>query len=155
MTDQQSPAAIVPGLVLHLDTDELRVIGGSTTNAQVTADEDRAVRGAHDFLVVAVDAKAGSCLALPLFPRSAPGSAPLNPALQSGAAPWGVAPVFYSRWQHWRIPLDALRRAERPSDSGGPDSNGSEPRSYAVGNADELQALANWATRNRCAFRPA
>lgn len=155
MTNPQSPGAIVPGLVLHLDTERLREIGGSTTNAQITADEDRAVRGAHDFLVVVVDARAGSCLALPLFPRSAPGSAPLNPALQSGVAPWGVAPVFYSRWQHWRIPLDALRRAERRAVENGADAMADESRSYASGSADVLQDLANWATRNRCAFRPA
>jgi hypothetical protein len=159
MTDHQSPDALVPGLVLHVDTDELRALGGSTTNAQVTADEDRAVRGAHDFLVLVVDVKAGSCLALPLFPRSAPGSAPLNPVLQHGAAPWGVTPVFYSRWQHWRIPLEAVRRAERPSgDTGnddGADSTAAERRSYAIENADARQDLANWATRNRCAFRPA
>jgi hypothetical protein len=146
MTDHQSPDALVPGLVLHVDTDELRALGGSTTNAQVTADEDRAVRGAHDFLVLVVDVKAGSCLALPLFPRSAPGSAPLNPVLQHGAAPW-------------RIPLEAVRRAERPSgDTGnddGADSTAAERRSYAIENADARQDLANWATRNRCAFRPA
>jgi hypothetical protein len=137
---------VEPGAIVTLDTDALRAAGGSRTNAQVTGEEDRAVRGVHDFLVLAVDAGARQAVALPLFPRSAPGSAPLDDRLRAGPAAWLAAPVYYSRWQHWQVPLDALAKAT--IDAG-------EPRSYASGKADVLQDLANWASRNRCAFRPA
>ncbi len=46
---------IRPGIVVHLDTEVLRREGGSESNAEVTADGDRAVRGPHYFLVVEVD----------------------------------------------------------------------------------------------------
>ena len=140
---------IVPGVVTRLDTQLLRTTGGSETNAQVTDTEDRAVTGVHDFLVVAVNAKEGMCTAVPLFPRSSPGSAPLAPAKRLGdIGDWLTEDVHYSRWQHWRIPLSAITIAsgDDPGDTG-------NRRSYALGDADTLQDLANWATRNRCAFR--
>lgn len=136
-----------PGCVVRLDTGVLRARGGSRTNAQVTADEDRAVTGVHDFLVVQVDAATPEVVALPLFPRSAPGSAPLDDRLRAGDAAWLAAPVFYSRWQHWRIPVEALSAAAVEGDAG--------PRSYAADKVDTLRDLANWASRNRCAYRPA
>jgi hypothetical protein len=141
---------IAPGIVARIDTDQLRAMGGSLTNAQASEDEDRAVTGVHDFLVVAVDPASDSCVAIPLFPRSAPGSAPLDPAQQSGPAEWRGPAVFYSRWQHWRIPRASFAAASEsePSDA-------AERRTYASGNKDALQDLANWATRNRCAFRSA
>ena len=120
------------------------------TNAQRTSDADRAVTGSADFLVLSVDEATELALALPLYPRSAPGSAPLEPARQSGPSDWLGAPVYYSRWQHWRIPLDALVAAstEEPSAP-------SARRTYSSWHADTLQELANWASRNRCEFRPA
>ena len=143
-------AEIVPGLVVHVDTDRLRAFGGSRTNAQATATEDRAVRGAHDFVVAMVDTGAHEVLALPLFPRSAPGSAPLLDALKGGPPDFLAQPLFYSQWQHWRIPVDALVAASTDEATAA-----GARRSYGVGRAEVLQALANWATRNRCAFRDA
>jgi hypothetical protein len=140
---------IVPGVVTRLDTQLLRSTGGSETNAQLTDTEDRAVTGEHDFLVVAVNMTAGVCTAVPLFPKSSPGSAPLTPDKRQGdVAGWLADDVHYSRWQHWRIPLSALSIASNddPGDVG-------NRRSYALGDADTLQDLANWATRNRCSFR--
>ena len=142
-----------PGHVIRLDTGVLRARGDCQTNAQVTADEDRAVTGVHDFLVVAMDARTAQVIALPLFPRSAPGSAPLDDALRTGDAAWLAAPVFYSRWQHWRIPIEAVLAAAVAAEEAAGDSVA--PRAYATGKADVLQALANWASRNRCAYRPA
>ena len=144
------PSEIVPGVVVHLDTTALRVRGDSRTNAQATATEDRAVTDSHDFLVLLVDMRAREVVAIPLFPRSAPGSAPLDDALRAGPSEWLASPLFYSRWQHWRIPFDALVEAS-DGDPGAPGAR----RAYATGKADVLQDLANWATRNRCAFRPA
>jgi hypothetical protein len=142
---------IVPGAVVRLDTQQLRSLGGSETNAQLTPDEDRAVTDTRDFLVTAVDARRGTCIALPLFNRSSPGSAPLDPKKRSGDVDaWLTDDVHYSRWQHWRIPLAALAVAsgEEPSEPG-------HRRAFASGDADMLQDLTNWATRNRNAFRPA
>ena len=140
---------IIPGVVCRLDTQQLRTAGGSETNAQLSDTEDRAVTGLHDFLVVAVNPGAATCTAIPLFARSSPGSAPLDPRKQWGnIGDWLTGPVHYSRWQHWRIPLQALASASA-EDPGGAGAR----RSYSAGDADTLQDLANWATRNRCAFR--
>ena len=140
---------IVPGVVARLDTRQLRSIGGSETNAQLTDTEVRAVAGVHDFLVVAVDTAAARCTAIPLAPRSSPGSAPLEAKKQWGnIGGWLTETVHYSRWQHWHIPLAALAESSG-EDPGTPGAR----RSYAAGDADTLQELANWATRNRCAFR--
>lgn len=149
MTDLSVPE-IIPGIVARLDTQHLRAVGGSETNAQIAGVEDRAVTDTRDFLVVAVDAAHGTCTAVPLFNRSSPGSAPLIMTKRQGdVGAWLTDDVHYSRWQHWRIPLSAFGAAtsDEPSDTG-------VRRSFALGDADVLQDLANWATRNRCAFRP-
>jgi hypothetical protein len=140
---------IVPGVVARLDTQLLRSTGGSATNAVITDTEDRAVSDERDFLVVAVNANASTCMAVPLFNRSSPGSAPLVPSARQGdVGTWRTDDVHYSRWQHWQIPLSAFSIASA-TDPGDVDIR----RSYALGDADTLQDLANWATRNRCAFR--
>jgi hypothetical protein len=142
---------VVPGLVVRADTARLRALGGSETNAQRTDTEDRAVTDARDFLVLSVDAASGTCVAVPLFQTSSPGSAPLEAKKQWGnIGEWLTAPVHYSRWQHWRIPVPALVEASA-DDPGAVDAR----RSYAAGDADTLQDLVNWASRNRCEFRPA
>lgn len=142
---------IIPGLVARIDTQQLRTLGGSETNAQRTDTEDRAVTDTRDFLVVAVDAKSGTCTAMPLFNRSSPGSAPLAVAKRQGDVEhWLTDDLHYSHWQHWRIPLAHLAEAS----AGDPGEPGSR-RSFASGDDDTLRDLANWATRNRCTFRPA
>ena len=146
---QLDASEIIPGVVARLDTRQLRTIGGSETNAQLSDAEDRAVADVHDFLVTAVNAADGVCTAIPLFPKSSPGSAPLDAKKQWGnIAGWLTDPVHYSRWQHWRIPLAAFATASA-EDPGDTDAR----RSYAAGDADTLQDLTNWATRNRCVFR--
>ena len=103
---------IVPGLVVRLDTARLRAVGGSQTNAQRTDSEDRAVSDVHDFCVVSVDAAKGQCIAIPLFARSSPGSAPLEAKKQWGnIGGWLTETVHYSRWQHWRMPLSSVVEA--------------------------------------------
>ena len=143
-------AEIRPGLVVRLDTGRLRA-DGAETNAQRTGAEDRAVAGVHDFLVVAVDTRGASCIAVPLYGKTAPGSSPLDPRRRTGEADgWASVPAFYSRWQHWRIPFAALVAAA----DGDPAAPGAR-RGYAVGDADAHQEIANWAWRNRNAYRPA
>ena len=63
---------------------------------------------------------------------------------------WLAEDVHYSRWQHWRFSADAAAQASDndPGDVGA-------RRSFALGDADTLQDLANWAARNRCVFRKA
>lgn len=141
---------IVPGLVARLDTAALRATGGSLTNAQRNDTDDRAVTDVHDFLVLAVDARSGLCTAVPLYPKTAPGSSPLDPRKRRGdVESWLSEPAFFSRWQHWRIPLAAFASAS----AGDPASTGAR-RSFAAGDADTLQDISNWAFRNRCEFRP-
>ena len=142
---------IAPGVVARLDTQQLRALGGSETNAQRTATEDRAVTDTHDFLVVEVDARRASCTCMPLFNRSSPGSSPLVIEKRQGNVEgWLTDDLHYSHWQHWRIPLAHLAEASA-DDPGEPGAR----RTFASGDADTLRDLANWATRNRCAFRPA
>ena len=146
---QLDPTEIVPGTVARIDTQLLRASGGSETNAERLGSDDRAVTDERDFLVVAVDPKKGVCIAVPLFAKSSPGSAPLRDDKRDGDVDgWLTTEVHYSRWQHWRIPLSALAAASA-NDPGEPGAR----RRYAHGDADTLQDLANWATRNRCAFR--
>jgi hypothetical protein len=148
---QIAASEIVPGLVVRLDTRQLRDAGGSQTNAQRSETEDRAVTGVHDFVVLAVDAATGMCSTIPLFPRSSPGSAPLDPSKQWGnVESWLTEPVHYSRWQHWRIPAAAVVGAS----SEDPGREGAR-RGYALGDADARQDILNWASRNRCLYRPA
>jgi hypothetical protein len=140
---------IIPGLVVRLDTAQLRALGGSQTNAQRTDTEDRAVSDIHDFCVVSVDTTKGQCIAIPLFARSSPGSAPLEAKKQWGnIGGWLTETVHYSRWQHWRMPLSSVVEASADD----PGTVGAR-RSYAAGDADTLQDLLNWASRNRCEFR--
>lgn len=142
---------IKAGLVVRIDTDALRAAGGSLTNATRTDAEDRAVRGTHDFLVLALDPLDSSVLAVPLFPKTAPGSSPLDVRKRAGdIAGWDAAPAFYSHWQHWRIPIGEMVAAST-DDPGEPGTR----RWFATNDRDALQDAANWATRNRNAFRGA
>lgn len=140
-----------PGLVLRLDPSVLRAEGGSETNAQRDETGDRAVAEPHYFLVLEVDDAAGKCLAVPLYTKSAPGSQPLRESEKGGPADgWMGEETFFSRWQHWRIPLSAI-----PAASAGDDSEPANRRTYAATRPATLQDIASWYHRNRCAFRPA
>jgi hypothetical protein len=142
---------IAPGLVLYLDTAVLRALGGSLTNAVIGPEGDRAVAATHLFLVLHVDGPARQCTAVPLFEKSAVGNQPLVESLKSGAATgWIGTTVFFSRWQHWRIPLDAASAA-----SADDDSTTSTRRRYANGDGSTLDDIRNWEGRNRASYRPA
>ena len=142
---------IRPGLVVHLDPALLRAQGGSETNAQRDETGDRAVTEPHDFLVLEVDRAAGTCLAVPLYSRSAPGSQPLRESEKGGPTEhWVGVETFFSRWQHWRIPLSAI-----PAASASDDSEPADRRTYAATHPAPLGDIASWHHRNRCAFRPA
>jgi hypothetical protein len=140
-----------PGLAAHLDTGVLRHLGGAETNAQRTATEDRAVTGPHYFLVLEVDTAAGRCTAVPLFSEPTRGSDPLDDALKGGRAQkWIGKPSYFSRWQHWRIPLAHFKAV-----SAREESSPADRRTYAVNDPNTLQAIVKWQTQNWNGYRAA
>src|SRR5665647_1908719 len=113
---QLDVSEIVPGVVARLDTRQLRSIGGSETNAQLSDTEDRAVTDVHDFLVVAGNAAAGTCTAIPLFPKSSPGSAPLDPKKQWGNIDgWLTDPVHDAATRQAMPTHSRTSRTRRPA----------------------------------------
>lgn len=148
-------AEVTAGSIVRLDTDALRARGDCQTNAAIGPEGDRAVVGTHDFLVVRVNTATNVCTAVPLFSKSAVGNQPLSDELKSGAADgWIGTEVFFSRWQHWRIPSahvrEALANAAAPHDS-----RAVAPRRYAVTDGAALDDIRAWESRNRAAYRPA
>ncbi len=140
---------ITPGLVVHVDTDLLRTLGGCQTNAVLGTDGDRAVVGAHDFLVVHLDAAASVCTAVPLFSKTAVGNQPLERRQKSGLGDaWLGTDSFFSHWQHWRIPTSALIAAAE-GDAATPATR----RRYAATDRSALDDIRNWEGRNRAAYR--
>ena len=138
---------VVSGLVVHLDTDEVRRLGGASTNADVSKGEDRAVVGPHYFLVVSVSDT--NCLAVPLFSRFAPGSELLQESFKSGlAAKWQGEDSYFSRWQHWRIPISSVAASSDTEESSPQDR-----RRYATASPDAMVAIADWQARNREPYR--
>ena len=140
---------IQPGLVVHLDTGILRSLGGSETNAELSPGNDRAVVEPHYFLVLAVDAPLQTAIAVPLFSKATNGSERLDPAKKRGTFQfWSGAVSYFSKWQHWRIPLSALVAAS------GPEATQISDRcTYALGDSTTLDAIASWAQRNRTVYR--
>jgi hypothetical protein len=142
---------ITPGLVVRLDTTAVRALGGSQTNAVLGPEGDRAVVGTHDFLVVGLDAATGRCTAVPLFTKTAVGNQPLENDKKSGLADqWKDAETFFSRWQHWRMPLGAVVTA-----SGDEPAAVNTRRRYAATDRSALDDIKNWEGRNRAAYRDA
>lgn len=140
---------VTPGLVVTLDTDVLRARGDCLTNAERSGEQDRAVTGVQSFLILAVDTKTGGCTAVPVFAKSAVGNQPLDNRQKSGDnAEWRAAASFFSRWQHWRMPVDAVVAACVDDDSA-PASR----RQYAADDRSALDDIKNWEGRNRAEYR--
>lgn len=140
---------VEPGLVVHIDTDELRRLGGSQTNAERTLTEDRAVRGPHYFLILEVTGDA--CVAAPLFTRRTPGAERLDENRKTGLpAKWIGQDSHFNRWQHWRIPLAAVEAS-----SADEESNDANRRRYAHDERAVLAAILAWQARNRAGYRAA
>lgn len=142
---------ITKGLVVRLDTTQLRALGGSETNAVITPDGDRAVTGINDFLIVHVDTDAGICTAVPLFPKAAVGNQPLDDEKKAGRADhWIGTETYYSRWQHWRIPVASIVAA-----SGGDKTIDADRRRYADAFPTDLDSIRSGERKNRAAYRSA
>ncbi len=136
------------GLVVHLDANLLRELGGSSTNAELSKSEDRAVERPHYFLILDLDDDVA--VATPLFSKYAPGSEPLEEKLKSGLPDkWRGEPSYFSRWQHWRIPLSAI-----PASSAEDQSETGSRRMYATNDKDVLARAASWICKNRACWRP-
>ncbi len=146
-----TPTTAQAGLIVGLDTDALRTLGGCQTNAVLNAQGDRAVRGTHDFLLVYVDAAKGISTAVPLFTKSAVGNQPLLESLKTGAAEgWIGSDVYFSRWQHWRIPTPYINEV-----LAGELADSDSARRYAAGDSSALDDVRVWESHNRASYRDA
>jgi hypothetical protein len=142
---------VTAGLVVALDTTNLRACGDAQTNAVLGPEGDRAVVGTHDFLVVGVDSASGICTAVPLFAKSAVGNQPLVDSRKTGRPDgWIGSDVYFSRWQHWRFPVTSLVEA-----SGAEATTTGDRRRYASDDRSTLDDIRVWESRNRAAYRPA
>lgn len=142
---------VTPGLVVQLDTAVLRALGGCQTNAVLGPEGDRSVVGTQPFLLVGLDAAAGRCTAVPLFAKTAVGNQPLEDGKKSGRADgWIGTDTFFSRWQHWRIPVASVvaALADDPATT-------ANRRRYAATDRSALDDIKNWEGRNRAAYREA
>ncbi len=140
---------VTPGLVVQLDTAALRALAGCQTNAVLGPEGDRSVVGLQDFLIVGLDAAADRCTAVPLFTKSAVGNQPLENGKKSGgAAPWIGTDTFFSRWQHWRMPIASVVAA-----AAGDPTTSADRRRYAATDRSALDDIKNWEGRNRAAYR--
>lgn len=148
---QISPDEVRPGLVAHLSPQVLRELGGATTNAELTGDDDRAVADEHEFLILCVDEANEVALAVPLFSKPAVGNVRLDEA-KKGGLPDGWIGVgresYFSRWQHWWIPLSSF-----PMASSDDFTNPTTRHTYAEGAETELASIAGWRLKNRSDFR--
>jgi hypothetical protein len=144
-----SAEELVPGVVVQLDTELLRELGNSLTNAEWGATYDRAVVEPHSFLIVSVDVSTSALTAVPLFSNWAPGSEELNENLKGGHLDkWVGVRLYFSRWQHWVVPVsDAVAASSLEETAMG------DRRHYAEGNAAALTSILDWKDRNRCEFR--
>lgn len=146
-----APLDTLLGLVVRLDTDALRVFGDSQTNAELGAQGDRAVNGVQDFLVVHVNAETGVCTAVPLFAKTAVANQPLVEGKKSGHPDgWIGTDIYFSRWQHWRIPIARIQSALTSAQNA--EAN---RRRYAAGDSSTLDDIRNWDGRNRAPYRSA
>ena len=142
-------AEIIPNLVVHQDTAVLRLLGGCSTNAELTKSEDRAVVDPHYFLVLETDQATGSCVAVPLFSEWAPGSVRLFEDQNSGLASlWKGQDSFFSKWQHWKIPLSSVVAA-----SSAEQSSSADRRRYAANAPHLITRIAEWQHQNRAPWR--
>ena len=140
-------AEVKPGLVVHLDTAELRQLGGSSTNAELSSRQDRAVTDPHYFLIL--ETLNEHCLTVPLFSGNAPGNSRLNESLKSGLPDkWRGEKSYFSRWQHWRIPTSCVAAASSSEESSHEDRRG-----YAIKSPKTLAEIAGWQTKNRAPYR--
>ena len=145
-----TPEDVTAGLVVTLDTTQLRALGNAHTNAVRGPEGDRAVTGTHDFLVVGVDSATGICTAVPLFAKSAVGNQPLVDSRKTGRkAGWIGTDVYFSRWQHWRIPVTSLVEA-----SSAEATTTADCRRYAADDRSTLDDIRVWESRNREGYRP-
>jgi len=140
---------IIGGTVVQLDADGIRKARRSKTNAEKTGTEDRAVEGEQPFLILKVDAAAGTAWLAPIFSGLRQGSEGLREDLKSGyPGKWLGVPLFFNKWQHWQIPLDDIVSCSTVEDT--PQRN---RRIYAATDPAELERILEFSTKNRAPWR--
>lgn len=92
--DRSLGKELAPGLVVHLDPEELLVQG-----ATHTVDEAHRVQGQHFFLCVEV--QDDTCRLVPLFTNDNPGRLPLSTEGRSGHEKWANGTFHYYPNQVW------------------------------------------------------
>ena len=141
---------LVPGMVVHIETDEVRRLGGAFTTARIVNGVDRAVTGPHYFLLLRHDAETDLWMAAPLFSNWSSGSVTLDEGLKSGLRDkWIGHPSNYSAWQMWRIPPASIEAASTADESSPTDR-----RLYADGQPQVLDAIARDREDQRDPYRP-
>jgi hypothetical protein len=139
---------IQPGLVVFLDPQILRSLGDSLTNATIINGVDRAVQGAHYFLVYEVSDTTASVVAL--YSEKAQGREQFDEALKSGHADkWIGLSTYFFRWVQYWIPLRSIALASVDDES--PSTN---RRRYAVSSPSALDRIRGFAETNRNSPRP-
>jgi hypothetical protein len=79
------------------------------------------------------------------------GNQPLVDEYKSGSASgWKGSDVYFSRWQHWRIPVDVIQHAIA-DDSAPTESR----RRYSGSDSSVLDDIRVWESRNRAEYRQA
>lgn len=94
-------AELEPGLVLHLDPDELLAQG-----ATFTCSESKRVRGGHFFLCLSVEENAGRWL--PLYSNMGIGRQALEQTSRTGHPKWTNATCYWHGGQVWNAPHSAV-----------------------------------------------
>lgn len=92
---------ITPGLVLHLDPDELQKSGGT-----FTCEESRRVRAGHFF--VCLDVEDTTARWLPLYTRPDVGRQKLADTGRTGHSKWTGASCYWHYEQIWQAPHTAV-----------------------------------------------
>ncbi|MDR3592138.1 MAG: hypothetical protein P4N41_20970 [Negativicutes bacterium] len=142
-----SSAEVAIGLVVHLNPEILKVLGGSLVKCAPGSE----VKDNHYFLIVDVNSEKNECTAFPLYSQKKDirDRVCLEEPFKSGKADhWIGIPSFYFKWQFWRIPLDNIPQASLEDDS-----EPQERRFYAANHPDKLASMTSVMSRSRDEWR--
>ncbi len=143
-----SVGEVEPGLVIHLQPEEVVRLGGSLVKCPLGTE----VKDKHFFLIVHVDDVKAECMAFPLYSQKQDirDRIPLEEEEKSGKPEhWIGRPSFYFKWQFWRIPLASVCAASFDEDSEPPSR-----RRYAAAHPNKLAGIVRAMERSRDEWRP-
>lgn len=143
-----SVAEVAPGLVVHLQPEELVRIGGCLVKCPPGTE----VRDKHFFLIVDVDATRGACVAFPLYSQKQGirDHLLLDERGKSGRPQhWIGRKSYYFKWQFWSIPVASV-----PAASFDEDSEPATRRRYGATDPGSLMGIVRAMGRSRDEWRP-